>query len=58
MACTQAIYLHYQRGKIKKYDMGEDEWRNEMQTKVLLRNMKRTQRELVAQAYGKKSFAS
>jgi hypothetical protein len=40
------------------YDMGEDDWRNEMHTKVLLRSMKRTPKELVAYAYGNESFAS
>ena len=28
--------------------MGENDWRNEMHTKVLVRSMKRTPRELVA----------
>ena len=47
MARTQTIYLHYQRGIFKKYDMGKDDWRNEMHTKVLLKSMKGTPRELV-----------
>lgn len=48
MACTQTIYLHYQRGKFKQYDTGEDDWRNEMHTKALLKSMKGTPREFVA----------
>lgn len=48
MVCKQTIYLHYQRGKFKQYDTGEDDWRNEMHTKVLLKCMKGTPREFVA----------
>jgi hypothetical protein len=38
--------------------MGEEDWKNEMHTKGLLKTMKGTPRELVAYAYGNKSFAS
>jgi hypothetical protein len=52
MACTGTILpftltKHYSRGQIND-DMGEDDWKKHMHTKVWLKNMKIAHREFVA----------